>query len=272
MARLRNRILKADFWSDGELLRWPREKRFTYAGLYAMAEDSGCIEDDPFNWKVLIWGSPLDHDITVEMIEQWRDEMCEAGKLIPYDVGGKQILYITAFHNHEHPRNPQSPNLPLPSWLTYTPGSRQLKTRGSYAVKDLARTNGNGKAPHKVATKAVGKAVAKKPALDESFDMFWAFYPRREGRHKSEIAWRHLTRAERELAIGVAQVMGELFANGQKAKEHIKLPLTFIHGKNWEDWREGVPAGWVDSSEERAAQQAASIDAAIAAACGDGHD
>jgi hypothetical protein len=118
MARLRNRIRKADYFTDGELLRWHRDKRATYSGLWAIAEDSGCLEDDPFSWKLMLWGSPLDADITVDMLARWRDELVEAGKLVPYEAEGKRYLYIRTFHQHEHPKNPQRNDLPLPEWVT----------------------------------------------------------------------------------------------------------------------------------------------------------
>ena len=113
MSRLRNRIRKADYFTDGELLRWHRDKRTTYSGLWALAEDSGCLEDDPFAWKLALWGSPLDSDITVELLTQWRDELVEAEKLLPYEADGKHYLYIRTFHQHERPRNPQKNDLPL---------------------------------------------------------------------------------------------------------------------------------------------------------------
>jgi hypothetical protein len=119
MARLRNRICKADIWTDPELLRWHRDKRETYRGLWQAAEDSACLEDDPFGWKLLLWPSPLDADITVELLTTWRDELIAAGKLIPYEADGKRYLFIRTFHQHEHPRNPQSPDLPLPPWVRY---------------------------------------------------------------------------------------------------------------------------------------------------------
>ena len=120
MSRLRNRIRKADYFTDGELLRWHRDKRTTYTGLWAIAEDSGCLEDDPFTWKLLIWGSPLDADITVELLTQWRDEMVAAGKLIPYEADGKPYLYIRTFLQHEHPRNPQRADLPIIKCVEWT--------------------------------------------------------------------------------------------------------------------------------------------------------
>jgi len=119
MARLRNRITKADFYTDPELLRWPRDKREFYRRLWAIAEDSGCLEDDPFGWKLLLYPSPLDADITLELMSTWRDELERAGKLVPYADHGKSYLYVRNFHQHEKPRNPQEPDLPLPPWVHY---------------------------------------------------------------------------------------------------------------------------------------------------------
>lgn len=117
MSRLRNRMVKAEFWTDPDLLRWPLGKRVFYQGLWALAEDSGCLEDDPFGWKLQLFPSPCDSDITMETLAQWRDELVEARKLIPYKGEGKPHLYIRTFHQHEHPRNPQRPMLPMPKWL-----------------------------------------------------------------------------------------------------------------------------------------------------------
>ena len=140
MARLRNRIRKADYFSDGELLRWPRDKRTTYSGLYALAEDSGCLEDDCFNWKLLLWPSPLDSDITVEVLEQWRDELIEAGKLIPYVHRGVRYFYLRSFHKHEHPRNPQRNDLPLPPWVRWTESTTDNR-KGHYEVDEIGRAS-----------------------------------------------------------------------------------------------------------------------------------
>ena len=99
---------------------------------------------------------------------------------------------------------------------------------------------------------------------DRSFDLFWAFYPRHEDRKGARTAWQYMKKADRELAIGVAQVMRALFDAGQKEKKYIPMPTTFIHKERWMDWSEGVPAGWQDESDARAAQQQATIDEAIA--------
>lgn len=118
--RLRNRWTKATFWTDGALLRWPRDKRHFYQSLWACAEDSCCIEDDMFEVKLTAWASPLDADMTVERFESWRDELIADGKLVPYTNGdpGKRYLYLPDMAKHENPRNPQAPDISLPPWVT----------------------------------------------------------------------------------------------------------------------------------------------------------
>lgn len=129
--RLRNRIRKATYWTDGTLLRWHRDKREFYASLWAMAEDSCCLVDDPFDWKVSAWPSPLDTEMSVEAFETWRDELIEDGKLIPYTVDGIRYLYIPDMANHETMRNPLRPDLPLPPWVEWVQNDRDSR-KGSY--------------------------------------------------------------------------------------------------------------------------------------------
>lgn len=133
MARLRNRISKADYWQDGYLLRLHRDIRETYRGLWQIAEDSGCLENDPFVWKMMLWRSPLDDDITVEVLSQWRDVLVRDKKLVPYQVGNQELLFILSFHDHEAPRNPQAPDLPLPEWVKWVSEQDSLRrSRGHY--------------------------------------------------------------------------------------------------------------------------------------------
>lgn len=291
MTRLRNRIRKAGFYSDGELLRWHRDKRETYAGLWSLAEDSGCLEDDPFGWKLAIWPAPADADITVEIITAWRDELVSAGKLIPYEVDGKRYLSIRSFHNHERPTNPQQSDLPLPPWVVCegkegTAKDRKRWSRCSYRVvaelvparsgvcTDSVQSE-NGVCTSSPVLPCTALPCTALPgedllstaiAVDDGFGAFWAVYPRHENRKRSESAWRRLTKGERILATGVAEIMAKLVAAGHKERRYVPIATTFLNGKRWEDWREGVPAGWEAPGAELAAAQSANLAAAVAAA------
>ena len=238
MAKLRNRVRKAEYFTDGELLRWPRDKRQTYTGLWAMAEDSGCLEADAFEIKCSIWASPLDSDITVDLIEQWISEMIETKKLIPYECDGKRYLFIRTFHAHEHPRNPQAPQLPLPPWITWQSNERDPR-KGSYTVEIPTGSNGKVSRSTKV-------AVREPAGDDDDFDLFWEMYPRGEGKKNARTAWRHVKKADRRLAIGIAVIMSRLVSEGVQNKRFVPHATTFLHGERWNDWEDGVPADWED--------------------------
>ncbi|MCL6557397.1 MAG: DnaD domain protein [Firmicutes bacterium] len=133
--RLHNRQIKATFWNDPDLLQWPREKRWFYEGLSQLADDSGCLENSPFAFKLHLFPSPLDADITVELISHWVNELIEQGKLIPYDAGGKKCLFLVNFHKHQALRSPAAPEVPLPPWVTFTPTDKRRRS-GTYTVRN----------------------------------------------------------------------------------------------------------------------------------------
>lgn len=228
MARLRNRLLYGADWTDGEKLRWHRDKRFTFQGLKNIAEDSGCIVDDPFEWKLALWPSPRDADITVELLEQWREELIEAGYLVPYTVDGKRYLFIVELPKRERPRNPQAPDLPLPPWVTYTTrgegrgkrieyhfadyrdtvqpasGDRSTTVQSSSGDRSTSPTQ-HTTTQHTTTQRSTTQLTtppdrentsAGRPtdgrrtsAADELFERFWSVYPKRVEKAKARRAW-----------------------------------------------------------------------------------
>lgn len=135
--RLHNRQIKAAFWNDPDLLQWPRDKRWFYFGLVQLADDSGCLEDSPFAFKIQLFPSPVDADITTDVIEKWCDELVEAGKLVRYEAAGKPCLYIKNFHKHQTLKNCLPPDVPLPPWITWEPFKSNDRS-GKYIInKDI---------------------------------------------------------------------------------------------------------------------------------------
>lgn len=140
--RLHNRQIKATFWNDPDLLQWPRDKRMFYAGLSQIADDSGCLEDSPFAFKLILYPSPIDDDITVEILSKWRDEFIEQGKLTPYCAGGKQYLFMNNFHKHQtldKPTPPGKASIPLPPWVQWVQG--ETRSGSKYVVLDMSGTS-----------------------------------------------------------------------------------------------------------------------------------
>lgn len=281
MARLRNRIRKADYFSDGELLRWHRDKRATYSGLYAVADDSGCFADDPFEWKMLLWPSPLDADITVEALEQWRDELVQAGKLVPYEHGGERYFYLRSFHKHEHPRNPQSPTVPLPEWVAWIPSSDGVKARyevctdlipspnqvctGPFMSPKQPRTDeiGYQNAPPAQPSPAQSCPVLSLQALvdadaptgagtDADFEDWWTSY----GRVGSKADARTLYRWWRKQGAGRDELLNAALAYTTHCaatdckRAHAR---TFLAKKpnRWREWADGEDHGAMDARNQK---------------------
>ena len=139
--RLHNRQIKATFWTDPDILQWPREKRWFYLGLVQLADDSGCIEDSVFAFKINLFPSPVDNDVTLDIISQWRHELVNEKKLEPYQVAGKDYLFISNFHKHQtldKPTPPSKASIPLPPWIEWVQGDSRRKSH--YIVRDKSGT------------------------------------------------------------------------------------------------------------------------------------
>lgn len=134
--KLHNRQVKASFWNDSLLARnLSRDGRFFYQGTFQLADDSGCLEDDPYAYKMMIFPAPADEDITESVLAEFRDKLIELGKLIPYEVDGQKYLFLKNFHKHQTIKNPDAPTMPLPPWIkweTYPSNPRA----GKYIVSD----------------------------------------------------------------------------------------------------------------------------------------
>lgn len=221
--RLHNRQIKASFWNDGDILLWPRDKRMFYIGLAQLADDSGCLEDNAVTFKVSLYPSPVDIDITVEVIQAWKDELINDpdGHLIPYEVAGKRCLFMRNFHKHQKlnkPAPPSKDSVPLPAWVSWVPAADPKSRSGKYVVQeesmpgpggvpDTSRTRpghvrpepepepepeGEEKTP---AAPAAGAPPAPAPApvaatYPADFEEFWWEYPRKTEKRSAFKAWK----------------------------------------------------------------------------------
>lgn len=134
MPRMSNRQIKADFWEDDKLLQLPRDARVLFAGLWSLAEDSGCLKNAPFQFKTKIFPSPYDSDLTVEVIAQHIDRLLSSGLLTEYRVDGDGYLNVTNFHEHQKPPQPNAPKeVPLPPWIEWRPSATKHRS-GTYVL------------------------------------------------------------------------------------------------------------------------------------------
>jgi hypothetical protein len=109
---MRDRLIRKQFWTDPDVMRWSATEMLIYLGTWALAEDTGVIPDDPFTWKHTIL--PACAEVTVESLKVFRDKMVEAGKYLPFTVDSKPYLMIASFHRHQKPSHPQYDGRPVP--------------------------------------------------------------------------------------------------------------------------------------------------------------
>ena len=169
--RLHNRLIKASFWNDPDTLQWPREQRWLYMGLAQLADDSGCVEDSPFAYKLLLFPSPLDADITIEKLTDWRNRLVECGRAVPYAIGGKTYLFLKNFHKHQtldKPTPPSKASIPLPPWITWEQGDS--RRRSKYAVREMSGTS-PGQVPAKSPPSPRHVRVELEPELEPELEL-----------------------------------------------------------------------------------------------------
>lgn len=134
--RLHSRLVKEGFWTDTELIKeLPIEGRLFYLGLIQLADDSGCLENDPMAFKILLF--PGDPDITENLLSDFCKKLVRMGKLTPYLSVNKECFYLKNFHKHQTLKNPTPPEVPLPPWVEWEPYKSNQRT-GKYSVGNVS--------------------------------------------------------------------------------------------------------------------------------------
>lgn len=266
--RLHSRQVKASFWDDPDLLRLHRDARFLFEGLWALADDSGCVYDDPFIFKTKLFPSPVDADLTVERLGELRDELVRSGMLVPYEAEGKRCLFITHFHEHQTLKNPGAPEVPLPPWIKWTPSENRYRS-GTYTVSTPYSDAKESEAaptdtePSQYSDSTVTDqaptlepknpgTLDKKPLVcsgepnhttdmppnrprndyPDDFEAFWQAYPRKKEKRKAFKAWKARLREDKELTpdqlVEAARNYAAECAARGTEPEFIKHGATFL--------------------------------------------
>lgn len=132
--KLKDRLARAGFFTAGDLLRLPRDLRNFYRDIWHAAEDSGCLPNDPFELKISLYPSPLDSDLTPEVLSGWIQELIGLGKLVPYRAQGRELLWVKNFSSYQKLANPLAPVCPLPEWMEFIPFGSNPR-QGKYRLK-----------------------------------------------------------------------------------------------------------------------------------------
>jgi len=107
MARARN--IKPGFFTNEDLAECTPWARLCFAGLWTLADREGRLEDRPKRVKGLLFPSDtIDVEPLLEELARWRF-------ILRYEVDGRRLIQILAFHKHQNPHHREPPSdLPPP--------------------------------------------------------------------------------------------------------------------------------------------------------------
>ena len=97
MARARN--IKPAFFNNEDLAECSLAARLCFAGLWTLADREGRLEDRPKRIKgELFRFDSLD-------VEPLLKELAHRGFIMRYEVDGRGLIQVVAFHKHQNPHH-----------------------------------------------------------------------------------------------------------------------------------------------------------------------
>lgn len=246
MSRLRT--IKPGFFIDEQLAECDLAARILYAGLWTIADREGRLEDRPRRIKAeCLPYDDYDPDVLL-------DQLARRGFIVRYTIGECRFIAIPSWSKHQHP------HVKEPASVIPAPDEHQLSMilapdePGSSCLLSLGSCLGSEKEKEQDLLSNSGESDERLPARSDDFVPFWSAYPRREGKKNARTAWSHITKEEKRLATGIASVLAKIVEQGVVELRYVPMPTTFIHGKRWEDWRDGIPAAYLpDTGNGKAA-------------------
>lgn len=107
------RTIKADLRRDEHLGGVSRDARYLFVLLITYADDHGRFRAHPALLASELY--PYDDDAGRREVEQWLDELCEAGRVRKYTSGGQEYGYIVNWAKHQRVDNAARSELPDPT-------------------------------------------------------------------------------------------------------------------------------------------------------------
>ena len=148
MAKLSDRMTRADIFTDGRLLRVSPKARLLATAIEALAESTGMVRRDPDELRSAFGFYLGDSDGTPpkrEELDALCDELVDAKWALDYTDGGMRLLYLQGFGRRQKGLNVcvgadsangrPSPHLPMPACVTLEPFEERQKVSGETVVR-----------------------------------------------------------------------------------------------------------------------------------------
>ena len=148
MGRLSDRMLRADVFSDGRLLRISPGARLLAIALEALAESTGMVRMDVDEIRSACGFFLADVEGAVpsrEDVQRWCEELLDARWALEFSAGGMRLLYLQGFGRRQTGLNVcigaesvnggPKPHLPMPACVSLHPRAETLKGTDTVQVR-----------------------------------------------------------------------------------------------------------------------------------------
>ncbi len=133
MARIRN--IKPEFFTSEAVSELPLRARLTWIGLWTHCDNHGRARDNVRLIKGAVW--PLDN-VSLKDIEEDLDILTAQGRIVRYQVDGKQYLEVTNWGEHQYGAFKGASKYPAPTEETGSHGPAPTVDAGVDSPKGTA--------------------------------------------------------------------------------------------------------------------------------------
>ena len=208
-----NRILKESICTSDSIdqLGWFEEVLFYR--LIVNCDDYGRFDGRTAVIKNRLF--PLKDNLTLKNVEVAINKLARIGLITPYESGGKPFLFLPTWNEHQVVRAKKS-RFPEPESICM-----QMISDDCKCLRNPIRIQSESESESESNTR-------------ESFAVFWAAYPRKEGKKKAEDAFVKCS-APLETLLSALERQKKSSQWLKDGGQFIPHAATWLNGKRWED-------------------------------------
>lgn len=214
---VRNRLIKAEFWSDKKLMRVSRNSRLTFIGLWNFADDMGVLLNSPR--QILGDLYPLDSTVSEKDIKAEIKQLVGIGVLVEFSDHDADFLHIKNWTKHQTIQHPSKRSCVTHETLMRHSQKNYLESQSETQSKEQSELETQS-----------AKPAPPMSEIDHDFLEWWQRYPKPEGKSVAAKAWKSAIKKHGHGPIRAAtqNYLAKIQAEGT-ATRFVKNPATFLN-------------------------------------------
>lgn len=213
------RMIHPTIWESRQVSKLSKLPRLLYIGMITIADDDGRFKATPAILRSKIF--PLDEDVQISDVKNWRDEIVSNSLIVLYEVDGEEYAYH-------------------PNWTKYQKLRADRKRDSIIPLPANMATNcqpDDGQLP---AEDKIGKGKISKDSIAqclERFNDFWSMYPRKVAKPKALKVWEKIN-PDKDVFLKIMSSLEIQKKSSQWTKDDgqfIPHPTTWLNQERWND-------------------------------------